>query len=62
MLIWLQKVLIECCFVKLNILSGKIRCKDLIAEEKIQIMEPIPHHCICNYFFLLNFNSFYKFP
>lgn len=44
-IIWLQQVLLECCFIKLNVsndqslLSGKNQNSSLI-------MEPIPHHCI----------------
>lgn len=40
---WLQKVLMECCFVKLKLYpTGK-----LLAERKQSIMEPIPFYSIC---------------
>ena len=37
---WLQKVLIECCFIKLNI--------DKLKEDRTPLpsMEPIAFHCI----------------
>ena len=50
LLIWLQQVLIECCFIKLNLLTPhhESLLKESSQEEMI-IMEPIPHHCICKF-------------
>lgn len=41
---WLQQVLIECCFIKLNLLSP--RHESLLTSTSLTVMEPIPHHCI----------------
>ncbi|KAH8273623.1 hypothetical protein KR018_004675 [Drosophila ironensis] len=38
---WLQKLLLECCFVKLT-LKG-----DLKATDDLRVMEPVAYHCIC---------------
>ncbi|EDS28654.1 timeless protein [Culex quinquefasciatus] len=35
LVVWLQKSLLDCCFVKLNLLSGTV-----------VVMEPVPYHCI----------------
>uniref|UniRef100_A0A1Q3FV71 Putative dna topoisomerase i-interacting protein n=1 Tax=Culex tarsalis TaxID=7177 RepID=A0A1Q3FV71_CULTA len=35
LVVWLQKSLLDCCFVKLNLLSGTVVA-----------MEPVPYHCI----------------
>lgn len=35
LVVWLQKSLLDCCFVKLNLLSGTV-----------VLMEPVPYHCI----------------
>lgn len=40
---WLQRVLMECCFIKLKLEPQVI---PLLENEGI-IMEPVPHHCIC---------------
>lgn len=40
-LLWLQRILIECCFVKLTLRSG------LKVPEGDHIMEPVAYHCIC---------------
>lgn len=40
-IVWLQEVLIECCFIKLTMDSPKDETKT------IPIMEPIPRHSIC---------------
>lgn len=41
---WLQKVLMECCFVKLKLQSIK---EPLLAEDGENLMEPVPFHYIC---------------
>lgn len=40
-MLWLQRILIECCFVKLTLRSG------LKVPEGDHIMEPVAYHCIC---------------
>lgn len=45
--LWLQKVLVECCFIKLCISQGKLTSKDIAVESDVKTMEPVPHHCIC---------------
>ncbi|XP_070140210.1 protein timeless [Drosophila kikkawai] len=40
-LVWLQKILLECCFIKLTLKSG------LKIPEGDHIMEPVAYHCIC---------------
>uniref|UniRef100_A0A6B2E730 Putative dna topoisomerase i-interacting protein n=1 Tax=Phlebotomus kandelakii TaxID=1109342 RepID=A0A6B2E730_9DIPT len=44
--LWLQKVLVECCFIKLCISQGKSTSKDISVESEVKTMEPVPHHCI----------------
>jgi timeless len=44
LVMWLQQVLIECCFVKLSLTSGKDDNEELTPKS---IMEPTPYHCIC---------------
>ncbi|XP_055711913.1 protein timeless isoform X2 [Phlebotomus papatasi] len=44
--LWLQKVLVECCFIKLCISQGKLTSKDIAVESDVKTMEPVPHHCI----------------
>ncbi|XP_055680869.1 protein timeless isoform X3 [Lutzomyia longipalpis] len=44
--LWLQKVLVECCFIKLCISQGKLTSKDICVESEVKTMEPVPHHCI----------------
>ncbi|XP_059617920.1 protein timeless isoform X2 [Phlebotomus argentipes] len=44
--LWLQKVLVECCFIKLCISQGKVTSKDITVESEVKTMEPVPHHCI----------------
>uniref|UniRef100_U5EZ31 Putative dna topoisomerase i-interacting protein n=1 Tax=Corethrella appendiculata TaxID=1370023 RepID=U5EZ31_9DIPT len=43
LLLWLQKALLDCCFVKLNILKG---IRNSINLSPNHIMEPVPHHSI----------------
>lgn len=46
---WLQKILVECCFAKLCCASNRISTNtDSSDTTKITIIEPVPHHCICN--------------
>uniref|UniRef100_A0A1L8DX49 Putative dna topoisomerase i-interacting protein n=1 Tax=Nyssomyia neivai TaxID=330878 RepID=A0A1L8DX49_9DIPT len=44
--LWLQKVLVECCFIKLSISQGKLTSRDICVESDVKTMEPVPHHCI----------------
>lgn len=46
LLIWLQRVLIECCYVKLNISAGKSSSNDILNPDDVKVMEPVLHHCI----------------
>lgn len=39
---WLQRVLMECCFIKLTLDPQVIS----IIQNEENIMEPVPHHCI----------------
>lgn len=63
LLSWLQCVLLECCFSKLNYycqsptitsMSSLLDSSTSIAESStknpIKVMEPIPHHCMCKYY------------
>lgn len=43
-MLWLQQVLIECCFIKLTLTYTKDELD--VHSSSSQIMEPIPHHCI----------------
>lgn len=43
LVLWLQQVLMECCFVKLNLSCPKDGNDELTPKH---IMEPIPYHCI----------------
>lgn len=46
---WLQSILIECCFAKLCCVNNRISPNvDTDDTSKITIIEPVPHHCICN--------------
>jgi timeless len=49
LVLWLQQVLIECCYIKLNLLNDD--------RQSFPIMEPISHHCICKT--LLEFINFF---
>lgn len=45
LIIWLQQVLLECCFIKLHVSQDQ----SLLSEKNqksSRIMEPIPYHCI----------------
>lgn len=42
---WLQQVLLECCFIKLNVTQDQSITNGKNKSSN-QIMEPIPHHCI----------------
>lgn len=60
LLSWLQQVLIECCFVKLNLISPQH--ESIFSDRnhsKLAIMEPIPHHCICKAYkyFSINYKN-----
>ncbi|EDO63569.1 AGAP008288-PA [Anopheles gambiae str. PEST] len=44
---WLQKSLLDCCFVKLNLLSGNIYVTAGIGGSTgVVVMEPVSYHCI----------------
>uniref|UniRef100_A0A182JH25 Timeless n=1 Tax=Anopheles atroparvus TaxID=41427 RepID=A0A182JH25_ANOAO len=44
---WLQKSLLDCCFVRLNQLSGDIYNASGVAEgSSVNVMEPVAFHCI----------------
>ena len=47
-LTWLQKVLLECCFVKLTLAESKqiLQSPEDIVKNNVKTMEPIPRHCI----------------
>lgn len=42
-LVWLQKLLLECCYVKL-MLRGGSQCED--RRRLKYVMEPVAYHCI----------------
>ncbi|XP_068151908.1 protein timeless [Drosophila tropicalis] len=42
-LVWLQKLLLECCYIKLTLKSGNRNSGDSLDH----IMEPVAYHCIC---------------
>jgi timeless len=46
LLTWLQRVLIECCFIKLNLFCSKEELNEANSDNMIKIMEPVAHHCI----------------
>lgn len=47
MIVWLQKSLLNCCFVKLNALSGNLYVSSNIDEDgKVVVMESVSYHCI----------------
>uniref|UniRef100_A0A0K8TSI5 Putative dna topoisomerase i-interacting protein n=1 Tax=Tabanus bromius TaxID=304241 RepID=A0A0K8TSI5_TABBR len=46
LLTWLQKILIECCYVKLNIIAGKSSNNDILDPNDVKVMQPVPYHCI----------------
>ncbi|XP_053662148.1 protein timeless [Anopheles marshallii] len=44
---WLQKSLLDCCFVKLNLLSGNVYVTAGIGGNMgVVVMEPVSYHCI----------------
>uniref|UniRef100_A0A182QXY1 Timeless n=1 Tax=Anopheles farauti TaxID=69004 RepID=A0A182QXY1_9DIPT len=44
---WLQKSLLDCCFVKMNLLSGNIYVAAGISSSMgVVVMEPVSYHCI----------------
>ncbi|KAL7044055.1 hypothetical protein ACKWTF_001754 [Chironomus riparius] len=44
---WLQRVLLECCFIKLNMYCPKNDTNDVVNHNNpIFVPEPVPHHCI----------------
>lgn len=47
-LAWLQKVLLECCFIKLTLSNPKSDwpSPDDVFKSNVKTMEPIPRHCI----------------
>lgn len=47
-ILWLQKLLLECCFAKLCCTNDSINLN--LTNAKNRIIEPIPHHCICKCF------------
>nr|AFS34623.1 timeless [Clunio marinus] len=46
LILWLQRVLTECCYVKLNLLYSNENISNTSTFSTI--MEPIPRHCILN--------------
>ncbi|XP_021703082.1 protein timeless isoform X2 [Aedes aegypti] len=47
MIVWLQKSLLNCCFVKLNVLSGNMYISSSIDENSnVVVMESVSYHCI----------------
>lgn len=44
---WLQKVLMECCFIKLKL--DPSHESNALMEKNKNLMEPIPYHYICKY-------------
>ncbi|XP_055590048.1 protein timeless isoform X4 [Uranotaenia lowii] len=47
LIVWLQKSLLDCCFVKLNLLSGNLYVTANISGQcSVVIMEPVSYHCI----------------
>lgn len=53
-LLWLQKILIECCYVKSRM--GDCKSGKIISTSNCQIMEPIAYHYISIY---KNYKFFY---
>lgn len=45
-LLWLQKILIECCFAKLCHIRNAFVVKN---RNEVAIIEPIPYQCICKW-------------
>ncbi|XP_070496942.1 protein timeless isoform X3 [Chironomus tepperi] len=44
---WLQRVLLECCFIKLNMYCTKNKTNDVVNQHNNNpLWEPVPHHCI----------------
>lgn len=60
-LLWLQQVLVECCFIKLNVVCDDE--KSVNEQASKHIMEPVPYHYICKFLqsFLneINFNNYF---
>lgn len=47
MIVWLQKSLLNCCFVKLNALSGNLYTSSNIDDDSsVVVMECVSYHCI----------------
>ncbi|XP_062705699.1 protein timeless isoform X5 [Aedes albopictus] len=47
MIVWLQKSLLNCCFVKLNALSGNLYITTSLEEQdSVVVMESVSYHCI----------------
>lgn len=53
LVLWLQKVLLECCFIKINL---KETGTDL-NEDNRPIMEPVSHHCIRKLLLVINLDE-----
>uniref|UniRef100_A0A182MZ03 Timeless n=1 Tax=Anopheles dirus TaxID=7168 RepID=A0A182MZ03_9DIPT len=44
---WLQKSLLDCCFVKMNLVSGNVHVTASISRSTgVVVMEPVSYHCI----------------
>ncbi|XP_065078249.1 protein timeless isoform X2 [Ochlerotatus camptorhynchus] len=47
MIVWLQKSLLDCCYVKLNLLGGTLEDSiDVNEQDNVVKMEPVSYHCI----------------
>lgn len=47
MIVWVQKSLLDCCYVKLHLVNGALQDpSDVSQENNVIKMEPISYHCI----------------